>query len=44
MLEKMPIMLMCGCRDWQTCHRQTAAELLAQLVGAEVKHLEGGAA
>jgi uncharacterized protein (DUF488 family) len=43
-LEKMPIILLCGCRDWQTCHRSEASELLAQELGAQVKHLEAGAA
>lgn len=41
MLTKWPIVLMCGCRDWHTCHRTVAAEYLAeQLGGLEIVHLE----
>jgi hypothetical protein len=36
-----PAILLCGCADWHTCHRRTAAEYLARELGVEVAHLPG---
>jgi uncharacterized protein (DUF488 family) len=33
------VVLMCGCRDVNVCHRKIVAEMLAQAWGAEVVHL-----
>lgn len=33
------VVLMCGCRDVNVCHRKVLAERLAQAWGAEIEHL-----
>lgn len=41
LLERGPVVLLCGCDDWQTCHRSVAADYLAQQIdGVQVRHLE----
>ncbi len=40
-LEKMNIVLMCGCKDGRDCHRTPAAAYLAERFGAEVVEIEG---
>ncbi len=40
-LEKQPIILMCACKNKDTCHRTVAAEFLAEQIGTEVVHIEG---
>jgi len=35
-----PVVLLCGCRDVNVCHRKVIAERLAALWQAEVVHLE----
>ncbi len=40
-IEKMSIILMCGCKEAATCHRTPAAEYLAERFGADVVHIEG---
>lgn len=39
-LAQRPVVLLCACRDWQTCHRAVAAAFLAERLGAPVEHLE----
>jgi uncharacterized protein (DUF488 family) len=39
LLERGPVMLLCGCADPQRCHRSVAAEFLAERLGAEVEHI-----
>lgn len=34
------VVLLCGCRDVQTCHRTVAADLLNEALGAPIVHLE----
>ena len=38
-LTTMPVVLLCGCWQWSTCHRRDAAELVAEKLGCEVVHL-----
>jgi activating signal cointegrator 1 len=38
-LGRRPIVLLCACRDWETCHRRDAAEYLAEALQAPVEHL-----
>jgi hypothetical protein len=35
-----PVVLLCACRDWQTCHRRDAAAFLAERLGCAVEHLD----
>lgn len=42
-LEQRPIILLCQCKQWQTCHRSVAADYLAAQLGAPVEHLEPSA-
>src|SRR5512133_3543467 len=37
-LEQHPILLLCACRDLQTCHRLVVANLLAEATGVPVVH------
>ncbi len=39
LLEAQPVILMCACEDWHTCHRRSAAELIQARTGVEVAHL-----
>lgn len=39
LLERGPIILLCVCKDWQNCHRLTAATYLHEALGAPVEHL-----
>lgn len=39
LLGVQPVMLMCACKDWQTCHRKNAAQEIADRYGVEVIHL-----
>lgn len=39
LLQKGAILLMCVCKDWETCHRNTAAALLSEASGQEIHHL-----
>lgn len=39
-LARTPIILLCACRDWQSCHRSLAAAHLAEYTGVPVEHLE----
>jgi activating signal cointegrator 1 len=39
-LDLGPIILLCACPNWQTCHRNDAAAFLAEQLGARVEHLE----
>ena len=39
-LELHNVVLLCGCRDLTTCHRNVAAELLHEALGAPIVHLE----
>lgn len=41
-LEGQPVLLLCACRDVQTCHRRDAADLLAAATGAPVVHWTPG--
>ena len=34
------VVLLCGCRDVEACHRKVAAQLLHEALGATVVHLE----
>jgi uncharacterized protein (DUF488 family) len=38
-LSKAPLILLCACRDWRTCHRRHAAEFIQEHLGCEVVHL-----
>jgi hypothetical protein len=40
-LEQRPVILLCACRDWRTCHRTHAAEYIHRHIGCEVEHLDG---
>jgi uncharacterized protein (DUF488 family) len=39
LLEAQPVILLCACADWHTCHRRTAAEVIQTKTGVEVIHL-----
>ncbi|MDX1994979.1 MAG: DUF488 domain-containing protein [bacterium] len=39
LLHQQPVILLCACVDWRTCHRRTAAEAVAARVGVAVTHL-----
>jgi hypothetical protein len=39
LLKKNLVILLCACKDVNTCHRKVAAEYLAEQLGVEVKHL-----
>ncbi len=39
LLEQQPVILLCACFDWQTCHRREAAALIAQHTAVTVIHL-----
>ncbi len=41
LLEAQSIVLMCACKDVETCHRKVAADLLAEATGSEVVHWRG---
>lgn len=35
-----PVILLCACANWQTCHRREAADFLSEHTGAQVVHLD----
>lgn len=39
LLERGPVVLLCGCADPQRCHRSVAAAFLAEHLGAAVIHI-----
>lgn len=39
-LTEGPVILLCACPNWQTCHRREAADFLAEHTGAQVVHLD----
>lgn len=39
LLEQHPVILMCACFDWHTCHRRDAADFIAAQANVELKHL-----
>lgn len=39
LLERQPIILMCVCANYETCHRKVVAEYLQPLSGAPIVHL-----
>ncbi len=39
-LARTPVVLLCACRDWRSCHRSVAAAFLSAELGAPVEHLE----
>jgi activating signal cointegrator 1 len=43
-LREQPIILLCGCRDVETCHRKDAAEYLRRETQAPIIHLDPQAA
>jgi activating signal cointegrator 1 len=44
LLDRGPVVLLCACPNWQTCHRRQAAAFLAERLGATVEHLSAPAA
>lgn len=38
-LEKRPIVLLCACKDAETCHRSVAADYLAERLHTTIEHL-----
>lgn len=41
--EGTPVVLLCACRDWQSCHRATVAEAIRRTTpGLTVRHLAHG--
>jgi len=43
-LGRRPLVLLCGCKDWRSCHRLVAAQYLGERLDALVVHLEPPAA
>lgn len=43
LLTQRPVVLLCACRDADTCHRSVAAEFLSERLGAPIEHLYPGA-
>lgn len=39
-LERRPLILLCGCKDYWSCHREDAADYLAERLNTDVTHLE----
>jgi uncharacterized protein (DUF488 family) len=39
LLQQRSVILLCACRDVETCHRKVAAEYLSEHLGAPVVHL-----
>lgn len=39
-LQRQSLILLCGCRAWQSCHRAIAADYLSRQLGVPVIHLE----
>lgn len=39
LLAHGPVVLLCACPNWQTCHRKQAADFLAQCLNATIEHL-----
>jgi uncharacterized protein (DUF488 family) len=37
-LAQQPVLLLCACKDWQTCHRLAVATVLHEATGADVVH------
>jgi ASCH domain len=42
-LAMRPIVMLCGCRDVETCHRLTASEFVAQRLRTSIVHLDAPA-
>ncbi len=42
-MAKGPVVLLCVCRDAQSCHRSDVANVIASRTGASVEHFEGHA-
>ena len=40
-LSHQPAILLCACKQLETCHRKVAAEYLAEKLGVDVEHLPG---
>jgi uncharacterized protein (DUF488 family) len=40
LLAAGPVAIMCGCRDWRTCHRAFVARLAADAFSVPIIHLE----
>lgn len=38
-LARGPVVLLCACPNWQTCHRRQAADFLAERLGGTIEHL-----
>jgi len=36
-----PVILLCGCKDWRTCHRREAATVVAAALDRTITHLPG---
>lgn len=39
-LGRQPLVLLCGCRDYWNCHREAAADFLAEQINTDVTHLD----
>lgn len=42
-LADRPVILLCGCRNVENCHRKVVADLAAQQFGCEIEHLNPAA-
>jgi uncharacterized protein (DUF488 family) len=42
LMVSKPVVLMCACRNVDTCHRKTAAEFISTMTGVSVRHLSLG--
>lgn len=38
-LQRQPVIILCACADYRTCHRKTVADYMATWYGARVVHL-----
>lgn len=38
-MARRPLVLLCGCKDWASCHRTVAALYLAEMIGVRIEHL-----
>jgi uncharacterized protein (DUF488 family) len=39
LIQQQSVILLCACKDWHACHRQTAADEMQQRYNVEVIHL-----